>query len=39
MAKSKRVVQATNHKNKANAKKRAKRIEANHQVLKNLYKD
>ena len=36
MAKSKRVVQATNKKNKANAQKRAKAIQQNNEVLKKL---
>lgn len=37
MAKSKRIVQSTNTKNKANLKKRAKQIQKNYEVLKSLH--
>lgn len=37
MAKSKRVVQATNTKNIGNSKKRAKQVQKNLEVLKNLH--
>jgi hypothetical protein len=37
MAKSKRVVQATGKRNKANALKRAKVIQQNYEVLKKLH--
>jgi len=39
MAKSKRVVQATNHKNINNSKKRAKQVQKNFEVLKSLHND
>lgn len=36
MAKSKRVVQATNHKNKENSNKRSKITKQNFEILKSL---
>lgn len=37
MAKSKKIKQATNKKNIANAQKRAKIVQENHEVLKRLH--